>query len=138
MYFTLISLFFAFFSFKRALIYSILFIPIVFILNLIRIILTCIIIQKFGYTGIIFHDVYWIFDGVFTFILFYIVYKINEKVNAKWEKGTIKIKAGREMLYLSIILFITKKATIWKIKHKIYALNPKFNKKFDCIINETT
>jgi len=83
MYFTLISLFFAFFSFKRALIYSILFIPVVFILNLIRIILTCIIIQKFGYVGVIFHDVYWISDGIFTFILFYIVYKINEKINAK-------------------------------------------------------
>ncbi len=83
MYFTLISLFFAFFSLKRALIYSILFIPVVFILNLIRIVLTCTTILKFNYIGILFHDIYWIFDGFFTFILFYIVYKINEKTNAK-------------------------------------------------------
>ncbi len=83
MYFTLVSLFFAFFSLKKALIYSIVFIPIVFILNLIRILLTCIIIKNYGYIGIIFHDIYWIFDGIFTFVLFYLVYKINDKIKAK-------------------------------------------------------
>ena len=80
MYFTLISLFFAFFDFKKAVIYSVLFIPIVFFINLIRIILTCIFTKYFGYFGVLIHDIYWICDGIITFVLFYIT---KEKINAK-------------------------------------------------------
>ena len=80
MYFTLISLFFAFSDFKKAVIYSVLFIPIVFFINLIRIILTCIFTKYFGYFGVLIHDIYWICDGIITFVLFYIT---KEKINAK-------------------------------------------------------
>jgi len=82
MYFTLISLFFAFFSFKRALIYSILFIPVVFILNLIRIVssiyagITTKNFEMLRFT----HDFVWFFLMP---IIIYFMFKITEKLDSK-------------------------------------------------------
>ncbi len=85
MYFTLISLFFAFFKFKRAIIYSILMIPIVFILNLIRIISSIyvgIITKNFELLKFT-HDFIWFF---LTPIIIYLIFKEIKKFDEKLDK----------------------------------------------------
>ena len=86
MYFTLISLFFIFFDLKTAIMYSIFSIPIVYFLNLIRIISSIsvgIITNNFELLMFV-HDFIWFFAMP---ILIYLVFKEFEKLNKKHRKN---------------------------------------------------